>query len=414
MEFFNKPQILLRETGLVRRFTAYAEMETTSDESSETCPSTPGQRLLAERAAADLRDLGLTDVTVDENGYLLAALPDTAPKALTVGLIAHLDTSPSAPGKGVHPRLHSNYDGSDITLDEGTVIEADEALRRCVGDTIITSNGTTLLGADDKAGMSVIIAAAEYWMKHPEVPRPSIRIAFTPDEEIGRGAARFPYEAFGADFAYTLDGSFIGEINIETFEAYAATVTFEGVSTHPGNAKGKLVNALKAMGKVLSRLPEDLAPETTEDRRGFIHPVSCSGDSSVCTLSFILRDFEVEKAQALRGRLEALVAEVVDEDPRLKTTVDVTHTYPNMYPFFKSRPEVWQKLEEAVRLAGITPNRVPVRGGTDGSVLTKNGLLCPNIFAGGMNFHDKREWISDRVMGLSLCTVLNLMMLHAK
>lgn len=414
MEFFNNPQKLLTETGLVRRFAAYASMDTRSDENAATFPSTPGQRLLAERAADDLRALGVADARVDENGYVTAAIASNTKSSPTVGLVAHMDTSPAAPGANVKPVFHDNYNGLDIPLNDGVVIETDAVLKQCIGDTIITSDGTTLLGADDKAGMSVIVAAAEYWMAHPEVPRPEIRICFTPDEEIGRGTERFPYATLGADFAYTLDGSFVGEINIETFEAYAVTVFFEGVSTHPGKAKGKMVNALRYMGTVLDRLATEPSPETTADREGFIHPVSCTGDSTACTLHLILRDFDPTTVQKLRERLECIVSETAATEPRLKTRVVVKHTYPNMFPFFKNRPDIWQKLEEAVRMSGVEPVRVPIRGGTDGALLTQNGLLCPNIFAGGMNFHDKREWISDRAMGLSLCTVLNLMMLHAK
>jgi tripeptide aminopeptidase len=413
MEFLNNPQILLDRCALVQRFVDYARMDTKSDEDAKTFPSTPGQRLLAERAAQDLRNAGVRDVKVDSNGYLVASIPSNVSSSLTVALIAHMDTSPAAPGANVHPVLHKNYDGNDIVLKDGVVIEADEILKQFRGDTVITSDGTTLLGADDKAGMAVIVSAAEYWMKNPDVPHPAIRICFTPDEEVGRGTEKFPYMDVGADFAYTLDGSFVGEINIETFEAYSATIRFEGVSTHPGRAEGKLVNALKYMADVICLLPRECAPETTRDRQGFIHPVSVDGDSSECTLHLILRDFEKDKALALKSLLESIVADVAAKDARLRTRVTVKHTYPNMHPYFKDREDIWRKLEEAVRLAGITPVLVPIRGGTDGALLTKNGLLCPNIFAGGMNFHDKREWVSDRAMGLSLCTVLNLMVLLA-
>ncbi len=413
MEFFNNPRILLDGTDLVQRFVDYARMDTRSDENSNTLPSTLGQRLLAERTVKDLLELGAADARVDDNGYVVASIPANVSSAPSVGLIAHLDTSPAAPGDSVRPILHSDYDGNDIVLPNGVTIEADEALKQCKGDTIITSDGTTLLGADDKAGIAVIVSAVEFWMKNPKVPHPAVRICFTPDEEIGRGTEKFPYMDFGADFAYTLDGSFIGEINIETFEAYSAVIRFEGVSTHPGRAEGKLVNALKYMAEVIALLPGEHAPETTRDRSGFIHPVSCEGDSSECTLKLILRDFESDKVLHLKNLLESIVAKVTQKDPRLKTQLTFKHTYPNMRPYFKGRQEIWQRIVEAAKMTGIVPSLVPIRGGTDGALLTKNGLLCPNIFAGGINFHDKREWVSDRAMALSLCTVLNLMVLNA-
>ncbi len=413
-EFFDNPKTLLEQTDLVQRFIEYTKIETTSDENSTSCPSTPGQSVLAQKAVEDLISVGVLDAKVDENGYVLASIASNTQSELTVGLIAHLDTSSAAPGANVQPRLHPDYNGNDLQLNDGIVLEADASLKECLGDTIITSGGTTLLGADDKAGMAVIVSAAEFWMKNPDVPHPAIRIAFTPDEEIGRGADRFPYREFGADFAYTLDGSFIGEINIETFEAYAAEIIVEGVATHPGFAKGKLVNALKYIGEIICRLPAELSPENTSDRQGFLHPVSCNGDSSKCSLHFIIRDFDLSKVEELKQKLENIVNEVAAIEPRLKTQIKFSHTYPNMFPYFEGKDNIWKKAEEAVRKAGIIPVIIPIRGGTDGATLTRNGLLCPNLFAGGMNIHDKREWVSDRVMGLSLCTVLNLMILHTK
>ena len=397
----------------MERFLAYVQIDTQSNETVETSPSSEGQLQLGQFLAVELKKMGIQDASVDEHGYVTATLEGDASKG-TVGLLAHLDTAPAAPGAGVKPILHQDYDGGDILLSDGVTLVADEnpELKRYIGDTIITSDGTTLLGADDKAGIAVIMTAIEYLIKHPEIPHPRIRVCFTPDEEIGRGTKYFPFSTFGADVAYTLDGSIAGEINIETFEASSAVVTFEGVSTHPGVAKGKLVNALKWMGRFIEELPQEQSPEETDGRDGFIHPVSVSGDSSVCQLELILRDFSESKLHELEDRLGQLSEALMRREPRLRILLDIREGYPNMYKFLKNSPLILKRLEDAVRQTGLTPIIVPIRGGTDGSMLTKEGLLCPNIFAGGMNLHDKREWISDRAMALSLCTVLNLMVSH--
>jgi tripeptide aminopeptidase len=414
MKFFDAPLELLASTRLVERFIEYAKIETTSDGACEKCPSTERQFDLARLVVAQLKELGAADAAVDESCYVTATVPGKGAKV--VGLIAHVDTSPAASGKDVKPTFHRDYDGKPIRLPAGVVIDpADNPeLARCVGDTVITSDGSTLLGADDKAGIAVIVAAVEYLMAHPEVPRPTIRIGLTPDEEIGRGHAKFPLEKFGADVAFTLDGTFDGEINIETFEAYSAFVTVKGVATHPGTAKGKMVNALRYMAKLLDRLPEAARPERTEGREGFIHPYELSGDATSCKCHLILRDFEEEKVKALGEELKALAAEVAAEEPRLKIDVDIQFSYPNMFKFLKDKPEIRERLEAAVRGAGLQPDLVPIRGGTDGATLSRKGLPTPNIFAGGMNFHGPTEWISTRSMGLSLCTVLNLLGLYAE
>jgi len=414
MKFFDAPLELLESTKLIDRFVEYAKIETTSDGASEKCPSTDRQFELARLLVAQLKGFGVSDAAVDENCYVTATVPGKGPKA--IGLIAHLDTSPAASGKDVKPTFHQKYDGKPIRLGAGVVIDPKDnpELLRCVGDTIITSDGTTLLGADDKAGIAVIMAAVGHLMAHPELPRPTIKIGFTPDEEIGRGHAKFPLERFGADLAFTLDGTFDGEINIETFEAYSAFVTVTGVPTHPGTAKGKMVNALRYMAKLLDRLPEGARPERTEGREGFIHPHELSGDASSCKCHLILRDFEEAKVKALGEELRAIAAKVVAEEPRLKIDVDIQFSYPNMHKFLKDKPEIRERLETAVRGAGLKPDLVPIRGGTDGANLSRKGLPTPNIFSGGMNFHGPTEWISTRSMGLALCTVLNLLGLYAK
>ena len=416
MDFHSNAREMLADTSLVERFLEYVRIDTTSDEHSDSCPSTERQFVLARLLVEQLGALGLSDAAVDENCYVTATLPGNVEGKETVGLIAHLDTSPAAPGANVNPVLHEDYDGSPIELADDVVISVEDnpELQKCIGDTIITADGTTLLGADDKAGIAIIMSALEFYQKNPGLPRPTIRVAFTPDEEIGRGTAKFPLETFGADVAFTLDGSFDGEVNIETFHADSAHVSITGVSTHPGTAKGKLVNALRHMAVFLSRLPAEVSPECTEGREGFIHPYELKGDASSCTCHLILRDFQRDALSALGEQVRQIADSVRREDPRLKVEIEIKPSYPNMYEYLKDRPEITERLKQAVRQAGTEPNLAPVRGGTDGSKLTEMGLPCPNIFAGGVNFHGQTEWISTRSMGLSLCTVLNLVTLYAE
>jgi tripeptide aminopeptidase len=413
MAFFTDPLSLLTRTRLVERFVEYAKIDTTSDGGNEHCPSTERQFVLARLLVDQLHGLGLADAGVDDNCYVTATLQGKGSEV--VGLIAHLDTSSAASGKDVEPVFHENYRGGVIELSGGVKIDpADNPmLAKCVGDTVITSNGTTLLGADDKAGIAIIMAALEYLKDNPGQPHPTIKVGFTPDEEIGRGHARFPIDTFGADVAFTLDGTWDGEINIETFEAYSAHVTVKGVATHPGMAKGKLVNALRHMAKLIDRLPAELSPEHTEEREGFIHPYEISGDASACKCHLILRDFEEEQVKRWGEIVQEVAREIQAAEPRLVVEVDLTFSYPNMIKYLRQKPAIAARLEEAVRRAGIEPNLVPIRGGTDGSNLSRKGLPTPNIFAGGMNFHGPTEWISTRSMGLSLCTVLNLLALYA-
>jgi len=414
MKFFDAPYEMLEKTKLIERFLEYVKIDTTSNDTVESCPSSASQFDLARLLVAQLRGLGVADAAVDENCYVTATVPGTGPHR--VGLIAHLDTSPAASGKDVKPTFHQNYDGGPIALGAGVVIDPKDnpELLKCEGDTIVTSDGTTLLGADDKAGVAIIMAAVEYLLAHPEIPRPTIKVGFTPDEEIGRGHVKFPLEKFGADVAFTLDGTFDGEINIETFEAYSAFVTITGVPTHPGTAKGKMVNALRHMAKFLERLPAGARPELTCEREGFIHPVDLSGDATSCKCHLILRDFEEDKVKAFGDVVRKIADEVKAEEPRLKIDVDIKFSYPNMHKFLKEKPEIRERLEQAVRGAGMHPDLVPIRGGTDGANLSRKGLPTPNIFAGGMNFHGPTEWISTRSMALSLCTVLNLLSLYSK
>jgi tripeptide aminopeptidase len=419
MRPFDDPSVVLSRTRIVERFLDYVRFDTQSDETSETCPSTARQLELGRRLVDELKELGLAgvgeaEVTMDENGYVLAELPGTAPGR--VGLCAHIDTAPAFTGTGVSPRLVEDYDGSAIDVGHGIVLDpADTSqLAECLGDTIITTDGRTLLGADDKAGIAAIMAALDILVHEPEIRRPTIRVCFNPDEEIGRGADRFPMERFDCPVAFTVDGSFAGEISVETFSADKAVLTFTGVAVHPGMARGKLVNALTWMGKLLDRLPMAEAPECTDGREGFYHPVTASGDAASCTLQLIIRDFDTTVLEERGRRLERMCAGLMAEEPRLGVKVEIRKQYRNMYDVLGRHPEITARLEEAVRAAGIAPRLEPIRGGTDGSRLTELGMPTPNIFAGGVNFHGPSEWISTRVLAQSTCTILNLVQLFVE
>ncbi len=407
---FKDSQEILNGTNLVEYFLELVKIDSQSCDESETSPSSPGQLEALEVVADRLKKLGLSDAEIDENGYLFATLESNCNSRRCIGLLAHIDTATDFSGHDVKPVLHSNFDGKDIRLNDEVIItvESTPELALCKGDTVITSDGTTLLGADDKAGVAEILAALEYMQKHPEIRRPRIRVGITPDEEIGRGASKFDIARFNADCAYTLDGGWLGEINSETFSADGASIKFTGVAVHPGFAKNRMVNALKYAAKFIEKLPADERPENTEGRQGFYHMTDLSGNASEATLSMILRDFEVDKLKVRGETVKRIAKELMDEEPRLKVSVEITETYRNMAYWLKDRPEITEKLLEAVEACGITPQVLPIRGGTDGSGLTAKGLPTPNIFAGGLNFHGPREWISTRVMAFAVCTVLNL------
>ena len=413
---FSDPTVILSRTRIVDRFLDYVRFDTQSDAASTTCPSTAKQLELARRLVDELKALGLNgvgapEVTMDENGYVLAELPGTAPGR--IGLCAHIDTAPAFTGTGVKPQRVEKYDGGKIDVGRGVVLDPADTpeLKECVGDTIITTDGTTLLGADDKAGIAAIMGALEILLQQPEVKRPTVRVCFNPDEEIGRGADRFPMKRFDCPVAFTIDGSFSGEINIETFSADKAVVTFTGVSVHTGTARGKMVNALTWMGKFLDRLPMGEAPECTDGREGFYHPYTTSGDAASCSVQLILRDFATTALEERGRRLERMCAGLMAEEPRLRVKAEITKQYRNMYDVLSRHPEVAARLDQAVRAAGITPRLEAVRGGTDGSRFTEMGMPTPNVFAGGVNFHGPSEWISTRVLAQSACTVLNLVQL---
>ena len=419
MRPFDDPSAILTRTRIVDRFLDYVRIDTQSDESSTTCPSTAKQLDLGRKLVAELTELGLRGVgeetpSMDEHGYVLAELPGRCPGR--VGLCAHIDTAPQFTGTDVRPRIWEGYNGGPLDVGRGVVVDPAEnpELFECVGDTIITTDGRTLLGADDKAGIAAIMGALEILVSEPELERPTVRVCFNPDEEIGRGADRFPLERFDCPLAFTIDGSFSGEINVETFSADKAIVTLTGVSVHPGTAKGKLVNALTYAGKLLARLPMAESPEGTEGREGFYHPVSLEGDAASCELQIIIRDFDTQVLEERGRRLETMCEALRAEEPRLGIHVEIVEQYRNMLDVLSRHPGIRRRLHRAVEAAGITPMLQPIRGGTDGSRLTALGMPTANVFAGGVSFHGPEEWISTRVLAQSACTILNLVQLHCE
>jgi tripeptide aminopeptidase len=401
------------------RFLRYARIDTQSAEGVTAVPSTRKQLDLARLLARELAALGVPKVRLDAHGYVWAAIPSNLPRdhpALgrvpKVGLLAHLDTSPSASGAAVKPQVLT-YRGGDVVLpgDTSVVIRADEnpALQAEQGRRIVTGDGTTLLGADDKAGIAVIMALAEELVRPGAPLHGPVRIAFTPDEEVGRGTSHFDLKRFDADLAYTLDGDGTGELNRETFSADAAVVTVHGRNIHPGQAKGVMVNALKALADVIVRLPRALSPEATEGHQPFIHPHGAAGEEARATLKLLLRDFETEGLARQRALLERILEEVRPLHPGARIELAVTESYRNMKAGLEREPRVTEALETAARRAGADPRWVPIRGGTDGSRLTAMGLPTPNLFAGGHNFHGPTEWLSVHGLETSLATARHLL-----
>jgi tripeptide aminopeptidase len=393
---------------LLERFQRYVRIDTQSSRDRDRSPSTPGQLELGALLAQELRDAGLAEVTQDENGYVTATLPGRGP---TIGLLAHLDTSPDAPGAGVAPLVHEGYDGGVIELPrDGTRLdpEAMPELRAKVRHDIVTSSGDTLLGADDKAGVAIIMAAVTRLAADPELPRPNLRVCFTPDEEIGEGATLFDIGAFGAQCAYTIDGSELGEIQDETFSAEDATVTVTGIEVHPGQATGKLVNALRLAARILSALPDELTPERTSGREGFIHPYELTGTPGQARLRAIIRDFDEELLAGHVALLRETAERVAATEPRARVHVEVRPQYRNMRRYLDKVPAVSAAAVEAIRAEGIQPIQLPIRGGTDGSRLSEMGLPTPNIFTGGHEYHSVREWASVQDMAASAAVVIRL------
>jgi tripeptide aminopeptidase len=399
------------------RFLRYVQVDTQSDSDSETYPSTSKQRDLGEILATELREAGLEDVELTEHGYVFATLPGKG--GPTVGLIAHMDTSEDESGTGVKPQVVRHYDGGDVILpgDTRKVLRASEnpMLAERAGHDIVTTDGTTLLGADDKAGLAEIVAAVAYLAKHPEIEHAPIRVGFTVDEEVGRGVDHFDIERFGADFAYTLDGSELGRIDDETFSASEVRIRIEGYNVHPGTSKDRMVNAIKLAAKIVERLPADSrSPETTDGREGFVHPTRITGSTAEAELRFIARDFDSRALAGHEELLRKLAEEVAEEEPRAEVTVSTVDSYRNLKEFLAAAPAIAEAADEAARRVGIEPWREPIRGGTDGSILSARGLLTPNIFTGAHQFHSVLEWASVQDMAASAATIVELVKLWSE
>ena len=393
---------------VLNRFERYVRIDTQSARDRSASPSTPGQLELGRMLARELRDAGLDDASLNEHGYVTATLPGTQADAPVIGLIAHMDTSPDAPGQGVH----TDYSGDTLTLPRlGTRLDpvSMPALAAKQGHDIVTASGDTLLGADDKAGVAEIVAAVAHLAAHPELPRPTLRVAFTPDEEIGEGATLFDIERFGALCAYTLDGSGLGGLDDETFSADEVIATIHGVDVHPGYATGKLVSALRLAAQIVAELPSDrLTPDTSSGREGFIHPYSLTGSAATAEIRAIVRDFDEELMLQHRQLLQETAERIVAGAPGAQLSLDIRRQYRNMREYLDRAPTVVAAAEAAIRAEGLDPVRRPIRGGTDGSRLSEMGLPTPNIFTGGHEYHSVREWASVQDMAAAAATVVRL------
>ena len=394
------------------RLLRYVRFDTQSDEESESYPSTEKQLVLLRLLRDELTEIGLADAAIDAHGYVTGTLPATVEHDVpTIALFAHVDTAREVTGAGVTPQ-RLRYEGGDIPLgDSGQTIRPEQSpeLGNHVGHELITTDGTTLLGADDKAGAAEIMAAVAHLVAHPEIPHGTVKVAFNPDEEIGRGVVYFPVESFGAAAAYTVDGATAGELQTETFSGAQVRMRIHGRSIHPGWAKGELVNAIKLAGEILSRLPRDaLSPETTEEREGYVHPVVVEGDSSEVELRFIVRDFDDERLAEHIAFLRGLADDVCAAEPRCTIEVDDRIQYRNPRAALERHPAIVSNLEEAIRRVGLEPKETAIRGGTDGSVLTEMGLPSANVFTGGHDAHSEREWICVEDMGLGAATLVEL------
>ena len=407
-------------TSALERFLRYVQIDTTSDHDSPTIPSTARQLVLLDLLVGELKALGLADAARDDKAIVMATLPATPghEKAPVIGWLAHVDTSSEMSGANVKPIVHRDYDGRDLVLpDDPTAVlspREDQDLAGKRGEDIVTASGTTLLGADDKSGVAVIMAAIEHLLQNPGIVHGPIRVAFTPDEEIGRGVRHFDVKRFGAYCAYTLDGATLGTIEAETFSADAMTVTFQGRNTHPGFAHGTMVNAVKVAADFVNRLPKDgLAPETTSDREGFVHPNDMLASVDRTSVRFIVRDFDTAGLTEKEDLLRRLALETVRDWPGSSATFEVTEQYRNMREVLEKHPKVVEFAREAVRRTGLTPVDSRIRGGTDGSILSEMGLPTPNIFTGQHRFHSRLEWISVQDMEKSVQVLVNLARLWA-
>lgn len=404
---------------LKQRLITYAKIDTQSDENSPTTPSTEKQWDLLRLLERELREIGMEDVELDENGYLFATLPANTNKDVpTIGFLAHVDTATDFTGSNVKPQVVENYDGGDIVLNEELNIvlspEQFPSLKNYVGDTLITTDGTTLLGADDKAGIAEIMTAMEYLLQHPEIEHGKIRVGFTPDEEIGRGPHKFDVERFNADYAYTIDGGPLGELNYETFNGASAKITIQGNNIHPGTAKGQMVNSLKIAMELHNMLPEKEAPEYTEGYEGFYHLLSIQGDVEKTSMYYIIRDHDRETFENRKNTMRQIVKNLQEKYGEETIHLELEDQYYNMKEKIEPVWEVVENAKEAMRRLGIEPKITPVRGGTDGSQLSYMGLPTPNIFAGGENMHGKYEYVSVETMEKATKTIIEIAKIFAE
>ncbi|WP_210405077.1 peptidase T [Pedobacter sp. G11] len=403
--------------SLEQRFIKYAKIDTQSDPASPTCPSTEKQKNLGKNLVQELLEIGISDAEMDENGYVYGTIPATSEKKLPVIFFcSHMDTSPDCSGENVKPIIHDNYQGQDLILpdDPSIVLKMAEHqdLKHQIGNDIITASGTTLLGADNKAGLAAIMEAASFLMKNPTVKHGTIKILFTPDEEIGRGVDKVNLAKLGADLGYTIDGETLGSIEDETFSADGAVLLINGVSTHPGFAKGKMESAIKIMADIIAALPkETLTPEATHQKEGFIHPVSFSGQVEQAEAHFIIRDFTDEKLAEHGKFLEETVKTIMRNYPNSTYSLEIKAQYRNMKQVLDKYPKIVEYGVEAIERAGVVAKQQSIRGGTDGSRLSYMGLPCPNIFAGEHAFHSKQEWVSVQDMEKAVQTIINIAMI---
>lgn len=399
--------------ALVERFLKYVSFDTQSSEETEVTPSTPGQMVFAKYLKEELESLGLEDITLDEHGYLFATLPANIDKPVpTIGFIAHMDTSPDMSDKDVSPRIVQNYDGSDIVLcaEENVVLSPSQfpELLDHKGEDLIVTNGKTLLGADDKAGIAEIVSAIVYLKEHPEIKHGKIRIGFNPDEEIGLGAHKFDVEKFGCDWAYTMDGGEIGELEFENFNAASAKITFKGRNVHPGYAKNKMINSIRVANRFCAMLPAHETPEHTEGYEGFYHLISFNGDVEQTTVAYIIRDHDRARFESRKKKIERFVSEINAEYGEGTATLELRDQYYNMREKIEPVMHIIDTAFAAMEAVGVKPNVKPIRGGTDGAQLSFKGLPCPNIFAGGLNFHGRYEFAPIQNMEKAMKVIVKI------